>query len=182
MHRRGGLRRAVGPGNSQRHLGLQAANAGPPPRPDCPAGAPEPAGRARQCQRQPAWSAPPTNGGSAILGYNVYRGLSSGQENAAPTRRFDVLRRDLSLTNGTKYYFKVTAVNAVGEGQKSTEASATPEPTVPGPPSNLTAQRASSKGVTLAWSAPASNGGASITGYRLNRSTSASGRETFDVR
>jgi len=158
---------------------FSAANAVPPPAPTVP---PAP----KNLQAVPgnasvslSWSAPSTNGGSAVIGYNVYRGLSSGQETML-VRVTSTSYVATSLTNGTKYYFKVTAVNGVGEGKTSNEASATPEPTVPGPPSNLTARAATSKGVALSWSAPASNGGASITGYRLNRSTS-SGRETFDV-
>src|SRR5207247_4215939 len=84
---------------------------------------------------------------------------------------------DLAVTNGTTYYYKVSAVNAVGEGLQSNERSARPAG-VPGAPTSLTASTSRSKGVDLSWTAPASNGGSAITGYRIYRSTS-SGTEVF---
>jgi len=124
-----------------------------------------------------SWSAPSSNGGSSITGYNVYRGTSSGGETLLASGVASGTYIDKAVTNGTTYYYEVTAVNGVGEGSRSKEVSATPKPTVPGPPRNLTAQTATSRGVTVAWTAPDSNGGDPITGYRLNRGT-ASGRET----
>ncbi len=86
---------------------------------------------------------------------------------------------DTGLTNGTTYYYQVTAVNAVGESARSAEVSARPA-TVPTAPRSLTARTAATKGVTLTWLAPTSTGGAAISGYRIYRSTS-SGTETFLV-
>ena len=69
------------------------------------------------------WSAVPK-----ATGYNVYRGTSTGGESATPiaTGLASPSYTDASVTNGTKYYYTVTAVNAVGEGAHSNEASATP--------------------------------------------------------
>src|SRR5690348_6847047 len=67
--------------------------------------------------------------------------------------------------NGTMYYFRVTAVNRVGEGPASGEAKAVPA-TVPGTPAGLTATPGKSK-VTLRWAAPPS-GGSPITGYIIH--------------
>ena len=64
---------------------------------------------------------------------------------------------------GTQLSFTVTATNAVGTGGASNSLSATPA-TVPGAPT-LTSATAGSGSVTLAWSAPGSNGGSAITGY-----------------
>jgi fibronectin type 3 domain-containing protein len=75
-----------------------------------------------------SWSAPATNGGSPVTGYNVYRGTSPGGESGTPvaanvaTTSFT----DTGLTNGTTYYYKVAAVNAAGTSPQSGEASATP--------------------------------------------------------
>ena len=76
------------------------------------------------------------------------------------------------LVNGTPYYFRVTAVNRVGEGPASAEVKAVPV-TVPGAPVGLTATPGKSK-VTLTWAAPAS-GGAPITGYIIYKGTSPGG-------
>jgi hypothetical protein len=54
----------------------------------------------------------------------------------------------------------------------------TPVPTAPGQPLNVTAVADAKKGIDLAWSPPASNGGSAITAYRIYRSTSP-GSETL---
>jgi fibronectin type 3 domain-containing protein len=81
------------------------------------------------------------------------------------------------LSNGTTYYYQVTARNAIGAGARSTEVSATPA-TMPTSPRSVTAARNATKGVTLTWVGPLSTGGAAVTGYRIYRSTT-SGAETF---
>jgi len=84
---------------------------------------------------------------------------------------------DTGLTNGTTYLYRVTAVNAVGEGAYSNQASVTPQPP-PSVPLGLTASPVDqAKGVTLSWAAPASPGG-QVTGYKIYRSKT-SGTEIF---
>jgi uncharacterized delta-60 repeat protein len=121
------------------------------------------------------WTSP-ADGGSPITGYRIYRGTASGQETLLTTvgkvNSFD----DSGLVNGTRYFYRVSAVNALGEGSSSNEVSATPA-TVPGAP-NLTAQPGKPKGVTLTWTIPP-NGGSPITGYRIYRGTSAGGETLF---
>jgi hypothetical protein len=86
---------------------------------------------------------------------------------------------DSGLSDGVTYYYVVQAVNSVGPGPSSNEVSATPlAATVLGPPLNLAATTSPKRGVALSWSAPASNGGSAITGYRVYRSTSP-GTETL---
>src|SRR5262249_55790750 len=125
-----------------------------------------------------AWSAPSSNGGSAITNYKVYRSTSSGTETLLTTLGNVTSFTDSGLSNGTTYFYKVSAVNAVGESPLSLEKSATPTAvaTVPGAP-NLTNATGGNASVTLGWTAPA-DGGSPITGYRVYRSTS-SGGETF---
>ena len=73
-----------------------------------------------------------------------------------------------ALTNGTSYSFTVRATNAVGSGAPSNALSATPR-TVPGAPTLNTATPGNAQ-VTIAWFAPASNGGSTITGYTVTAS------------
>ena len=126
------------------------------------------------------WSAPSSNGGSPVTGYRVYRGTSSGGETLLATLGNVTGWTDSGVVNGTTYYYRVAALNAVGEGAQSNERSATPAVvvTVPGAPS--LALGSGGGGNVLVWSAPASNGGSAITGYRVYRGTS-SGGETLLV-
>jgi fibronectin type 3 domain-containing protein len=121
------------------------------------------------------WSAPASNGGSAITAYKLYRGTTTNTETLVQTLGNVTSYTDISLSNGTTYYYKVTAVNTVGESALSTEALATPA-TVPGAPAGLTATAGNNQ-VSLSWTAPA-NGGSAITGYKVFRSTT-SGSETL---
>jgi fibronectin type 3 domain-containing protein len=121
-----------------------------------------------------AWSAPASNGGSAITGYRIYRSTASGSETLYTSVGLVTGYTDTGVTNGTTYYYKVAAVNSVGTGSLSNELSAKPQSTatVPGAPT-LTSATAGNASVALAWSAPASNGGSAITGYRIYRSTAS---------
>ncbi len=121
-----------------------------------------------------AWSAPTSNGGSAITGYKVYRATSSGGETLLTTLGNVTSWTDTGASNGTTYYYKVTALNAVGEGIASNEKSATPFAVAPSAPT-LNSATPGTDTVALAWSAPGSNGGSAITGYRIYRGTSSGG-------
>jgi len=64
-----------------------------------------------------SWKAPASDGGSPVTGYRIYRGTSSGSESflvsvGAATTTFT----DASVGHKIRYYYLVTASNAVGEG------------------------------------------------------------------
>jgi predicted phage tail protein len=121
-----------------------------------------------------SWTAPASDGGSRVSGYLIYQGTSPGGENTTPVNGSLVTATSSTvtgLTNGTTYYFKVTAVNGVGEGRASSEVSAVPA-TVPGAPTGLTATRGNAQ-VILSWAAPALDGGSQVTGYDLYVGTTA---------
>jgi hypothetical protein len=111
---------------------------------------------------------------SGATGYNVKRATSSGgpyTQLAAPT---STEYSDSSVTNGTTYYYVVSALNAAGESGNSPEASATPKaPSAPpAAPANLTATAGDSM-VTLTWTA--SSG---AKNYYVKRSTTNGGPYT----
>src|SRR5207249_1864505 len=116
-----------------------------------------------------SWTTP-SDGGSPITGYRVYRGTVSGSLSLYQTLGITNGYTDPAAVDGTKYYYQVSAVNAVGEGARSSERSATPAApaTVPGVAS-LTATAGNAQ-VALSWTTPA-DGGSPITGYKLYRGT-----------
>jgi fibronectin type 3 domain-containing protein len=122
------------------------------------------------------WKAPNSVGSSPIIGYKVYRGTASKGETFYATVANVLAFIDTNVRNGMTYYYQISAVNGIGEGTRSTEKSAT-RGTVPGAPRSPAATAGTAK-VSLRWSAPSSNGGASVTNYRIYRST-ASGQETL---
>ena len=75
---------------------------------------------------------------------------------------------DTTAVNGTTYYYRVSAVNRLGEGPRSAERSATPA-TVPGAPTLVSATGGIGS-ATLSWNAPGSNGGSSVSGYTATAS------------
>ena len=122
-----------------------------------------------------SWSAPAIEGGTPVLEYRVYRGTTLGAE-IFLAKTTGLSYTDNSLTNGRTYYYKVSAVNALGEGAKSAAVSIIPL-TSPGAPGGVTARGDLSK-VVLTWTAPTVTGGSSIIGYKIYRGD-ASGTETF---
>ena len=123
-----------------------------------------------------SWTAPASNGGATITDYAVYRSTTSGGETFLANTGGALTFNDSGLSNGTTYYYEVAAINSAGTGALSNERSATPR-TTPGAPS-LAAPTAGNGTVALTWTAPASNGGATITDYAVYRATT-SGGEVF---
>jgi hypothetical protein len=66
---------------------------------------------------------------SGATSYNVYRSTTSDGEGSTPFRTgvTGTSFTDTGLTNGTQYFYRVSAINGAGESTPSTEASATPQ-------------------------------------------------------
>jgi hypothetical protein len=107
-------------------------------------------------------------------GYNVKRSTTKGGPYTRLAAATSTGYTDTSVTNGTTYYYVVSALNAAGESADSAQASATPKaPSVPPTaPTNLTAMAGDTQ-VSLAWSA--SSG---ATSYHVKRSTTSGGPYT----
>jgi fibronectin type 3 domain-containing protein len=125
-----------------------------------------------------SWAAPVSNGGSPVTGYIVYMSTSATSRGTALATVTGNTYTATGLANGTKYYFRVIAVNALGEGPASAQVAvspgvvAPPPPAVspPGAPTALMAGAASAQ-VSLSWSAPSVTGGSPVTGYNVYMST-----------
>src|SRR5207302_1645327 len=156
------------------------SNSPPPPPPNSPPSAPQNlAATGGNAQVTLTWQTPASDGGSPVTNYKIYRGVASGSETLLTTVGNVLTYTDSAVTNGVPYYYQVTAVNSLGEGPRSNEASATPNPPPPPPsppsaPTNLVATAGNAQ-VGLTWQAPGSNGGSPITNYRIYRGTSSNG-------
>jgi glycosyl hydrolase family 44 len=109
--------------------------------------------------------------GSGATGYYVKRSITSGTEaqvaNVTATSYVDT-----SVTNGTKYYYVVSAYNSYGTSGNSNEVSVTPSAPAPAAPTGLSATGSNAQ-VALAW-----NTSTGATSYNVKRSI-ASGGETL---
>ena len=65
------------------------------------------------------WDPPKNDGGSPILRYNIYRGLSNGSEIKISTIGTITKFNDTTISNGNVYYYFITAENVVGESDPS---------------------------------------------------------------
>ena len=118
------------------------------------------------------WTAPASDGGSAITGYTVtpsIGGVAQAPQAFASTATSQTIS---GLANGTTYTFKVAATNSIGTGTASAASNAvTPAAptTVPGAPTIGTATAGNGQ-ATVTWTVPASDGGSAITGYSVTPS------------
>lgn len=110
------------------------------------------------------WTPPPSDGGSAVTGYRVTVSPGGATVNLPAGARTHTVS---GLANGTTYAFSVTPRNAVGLG--ATRSASTTPRTVPGQPRSVTATAGNGQ-AAVSWTAPASDGGAAVTGYTVTAS------------
>jgi hypothetical protein len=108
------------------------------------------------------------NGGLPVDGYYVQRAPSAAGPWVALVNTTNFSYTANGLTPGTTYYFRVVAHSAAGFSDPSAALSATTPPVVPSKPTCSAFQAsAGSHTMQINWTAPVSNGGASITGYKV---------------
>ena len=109
-----------------------------------------------------SWGAPTVNGGAAITGYVLSYGAETINLGATTAATIG------GLTPGEEYAFTLRAANSAGAGAAATAAATMPA-VLPGAPTGFTASAfVDGMGASLSWSAPAFDGGASVTGYVLS--------------
>ncbi len=135
------------------------------------------------------WTAPASNGGSPITGYQIevspagtgdtWTDLEGNTNSTATTYAHT------GLTAATTRHYRVRAINSVNLGDPSNVATATTadaaNPVAPGAPTSLTATASGQTVINLNWTAPASNGGATITGYQIEVSPTGTGNTWTDL-
>jgi parallel beta-helix repeat protein len=115
------------------------------------------------------WGAPVSDGGFIVTKYRLYRAETPGEMEFLLD--LDSLRyNDTNVINGVTYYYRVSAVNEIGEGSLSEEVNEKPL-SVPSEPRVLSAKSGDAY-INLSWTAPASYGGSIIIRYNIYRGTS----------
>ena len=133
------------------------------------------------------WTAPSSNGGKPVTGYNVYKGTLPDAEGYAPINSSPLPATATSYTasglaNGAPVYFTVKAINSVGTSAASNEATTRPEAaaTTPGAPRDVKVTAGNGK-VTVSWTAPGWNGGRAVTGYYVFLGSTTGGQSSTPV-
>jgi predicted phage tail protein len=120
------------------------------------------------------WTKPANSGGVPVLGYRLYRDNGAGDNIDVMLWNGDGQPYTLTfavngLTGGLTYRFAVTAVNGAAESEQSTPlaTSAGSVPSKMDMPLRDTNWTLTSNAVALTWTAPTSDGGAPIIGYKI---------------
>jgi phosphatidylinositol-3-phosphatase len=107
-----------------------------------------------------AWSA-----SAGATSYNVKKSTTNGGPYGPVSSVTSTGYTDNAVSNGTTYFYVVSAVNAGGEGPNSSQVSATPFLSPPAAPTNLTATGGPSQ-VALSWTASSD-----AVNYNVKRAT-----------
>jgi fibronectin type 3 domain-containing protein len=153
-------------GESANSSQVSATPAAPLAPPAAPTGLQASAGNAQVSLN---WTA-----STGATSYHVKRATTNGGPYAQVSAPTATNFTDSGLTNGTTYYYVVSALNAAGESANSSQANATPTApaTPPAAPTGLQAIAGNAQ-VSLSWSA--STG---ATSYNVQRSTTSGGPYT----
>jgi hypothetical protein len=115
-----------------------------------------------------AFTPPANDGGSAITGYTVHCSIPLGFCGLSVSGAGSPITVT-GLTNGTAYFFTVTATNAAGQSNDSAASSAVTPMGVPDAPASVTATAGDGQ-ATIAFTPPANTGGGPIINYTVTAS------------
>ena len=118
---------------------------------------------AGDAQASVSFTAPVSDGGSAITGYTATS--SPGDFTGTGTSPITVT----GLTNGTAYTFSITATNAIGTSNPSSASNSVTPATVPNAPTIGTAVAGNGE-ASISFIAPSNDGGSPITQYTATSS------------
>ena len=120
-----------------------------------------------------SWEAPDSDGGVTISGYRVESSTDGVTWTDAASSAIGATYGHTGLTLGTTYRYRVSARNSEGLSTPSdtTRVTALDTVVVPGAPRNVAAASGGRHTVELSWDLPASDGGASVTSYKIERAT-----------
>jgi len=153
--------------------GIGAVSTTAPVTPGAAPGAPtSPSASPGDRQATVSWTAPVDDGGRAITGYKIETSIDAGSTwttSVANTGSTSTTTVVTSLTNGAPTTFRISAINVLGTSGPSPLATAVPR-TIPDAPTGLGVTPGNGW-VVASWTAPASNGGSAITGYKVETST-----------
>ncbi len=122
-----------------------------------------------------AWTAPTNDGGAAITGYRIETSTNRRTWNALRGNHSSTSFSHVGLAPATTRHYRVSAVNVAGTGPASDVATATTDATVPGAPTALSATASGTSQIDLSWTAPSYDGGAALTGYRIEVAETGNG-------
>ena len=125
-----------------------------------------------------SWQSPADNGGASVTAYRVEYSKDGLTWVTLAAKSTSASFKLSGLTPGSTYQVRVAAITRAGLGAFLTEALTTAT-TVASAPGQLRAIEISQTSLTLAWSLPALNGGASINDYQVE--VSANGGANWKV-
>ena len=112
---------------------------------------------------------------SDATGYYVERSITAGGPYTQVSMQTTASYTDAGLTNGTKYYYVVSAYNSVGQSANSAGVSAMPMAAAPATPMGLAATAGNAQ-VSLTWTASVG-----ATSYQVKRSTSSGAEDQISL-
>src|SRR3989449_514214 len=132
-----------------------------------------------------SWNPPADNGGYPVTGYRIQYGIDSGSfanltANTGNTNTGSSATSYMhtGLKTGTTYTYHVSAINSLGTGTPSSDASATPTKTYT--PTGVTAIAVSPTRIDLSWIPPTETYGSLIMGYKIEQKLSSNAYDTIE--